>query len=249
MNRGVFALVDLLPARTRGGRGVSWRPVVGSIPASITPPSRFSTVGVRLRDHADAPAVVDDQAVDHLRGGVGLAGSRRSVHRQVRRVQVEHGGGDVGDSCRRYGAAQRRCGCGARGAAGCRPPRCRAVAAIRRRRRPRSIRSIPAAARCRHGRSRGQRERQLVKSVAVAAHSLDDDHLGGRARIVGLDHLGPPGGAPIRIVGHARRGRRLVEREHVRRQVARAPTRRSAAPAAAACAPAEACASRRRPTR
>ena len=59
-----------------------------------------------------------------------------------------------------------------------------------------------------------------MKLVAVVARSLDDDHLGGQRRVVDLDDLGAPRRPPVGIVGHARRGRGLVERVHVLGEVA-----------------------------
>src|SRR6202007_1201358 len=46
-------------------------------------------------------------------------------------------------------------------------------------------------------------------------YSFEDDHLGRRGPIVGLEDSGAAGSTSIRVVGQARRRRRLVEREDV----------------------------------
>jgi hypothetical protein len=46
--------------------------------------------GVRLRDDADAPAVVGDEPGDDVRGDIGLAGAGRALHREVRVVEPAH---------------------------------------------------------------------------------------------------------------------------------------------------------------
>ena len=90
--------------------------------------------GMRLRDNTDAPAVLGDQPRDDLRAGIGFAGSGRSVHRHVRRVQVEQRGRDVVDGFAGPRPVPRRCGSEAGVVTEYRAVRCGAVAAVRRRR-------------------------------------------------------------------------------------------------------------------
>ena len=118
----------------------------GSIPASIVQRKQVLHHGMRLRDDADAPAVLGDQSGDDTRGGVGLAGSGWPVHRHVRRIQVEQGGGDVVDSVAASGKVSAAAGPGRaaqqdvdhRGAGELRQPGAQP--------RPPSLRSPPAAA-------------------------------------------------------------------------------------------------------
>src|ERR1700757_458268 len=68
--------------------------------------------------------------------------------------------------------------------------------------------------RCRRNRlPGGECERELMKSIAVLGYSFEDDHLGRRGPIVGLEDSGAAGSTSIRVVGQARRRRRLVERD------------------------------------
>ena len=108
---GVLVLADLLP------------PGVAAVGLLLGDPQRIDagfdrTVEqvfhhrVRLRDHADAPAVVGDQPGDDACGGVGLASPGRSVHRDVRRIQIEQGGGDVVDGVAASGKIRAAAGAG-----------------------------------------------------------------------------------------------------------------------------------------
>ncbi len=152
---------------------------------------------MRLRNHADAPAVVGDQPFDHARCGVRLAGPGRSVHRHVRRIQVEQGRRDVVDRVAASGKVRAAASPGRvaeqdvdhRGAGELWQPR-RDIG-----RRP-FDRVLQRLVRDRHtGR---KRERQLVKRVAVGRGSLEDDYLSRYARII----------APRQL----RRGRPRVDR-------------------------------------
>ncbi len=59
-----------------------------------------------------------------------------------------------------------------------------------------------------------------MKSVAVLACSLENDHLSRHAGVVDADNLGAPRAAAVGILGHAGRCWRLVEREYLRIEVA-----------------------------
>ena len=208
---GVFLLVDLLP------------PDVLTVGFLLGHAQRIDTGvdraaeqvlhhGMRLRDDADAPAVLGDQPGDDVRGGIGLAGSGWPVHRHVGRIQVEQGGGDVvgmaspprGRSAPLRVRGRRRSrmsNTAVRGSCGSPAP---TWAAVRFDRLPQRLGSDRRPGR--------QRERELVESAAVRGGSLEKDHLGRHARIVDPDHLGPAGRASIGVVGQAGRGGRLVER-------------------------------------
>ena len=139
-----FSSICCHPTSWRSDRFLATRS--GSIPASIVQPQQVLHHGMRLRDDADTPAVLGDQPGDDVRGGVGLAGSGRSVHRHVGRIQVEQGGGDVVDGVAASGKVRAAAGPGRaaqqdvehRGAGELRQPGARPG--------PPSFRSPPAAA-------------------------------------------------------------------------------------------------------
>ncbi len=209
---GVLALADLLPADLRVAVGS----LLGDALRIDTGVDRAAQQvlhdGVRLRDDADPPTMLGDKPFDDVRAGEGFAGSRGSVHGDIRRVEVEQGRGDVVDAVSGSGQL---CAAAGTGPAAQQDVEHRGAGQLRQAGRDgRGDRVNRVSQRRRRNRlARCQGERELVKGAAVLGCSLQDDHVGRRGRIVGLEHLGAPCGAPIRVVGETGRGRRLVERE------------------------------------
>ena len=209
----------------------------GSTPASITIAEQVLHHRMRLRDHADPPLVFVDQPRDHLGRGERLAGARRSVHREVGRVEVEQRGGDVvGDRRRCAGAVPplTRAGCAAQQDVG--RPRRRAGSAGRRRRAPRSrvdglLQRLGVDGRTRASARTAAGRRRRRPWAASRRRRPRWALRGRRTRRLGTE----PNRAPVGVVGQARRRGRVVQRVHAAVQFAVRERRRSAARAAAAC--------------